>query len=90
MKILIGAIALVIAAPAFAQAVPADPHAGHAQHQQQGKAGHDQQQGGHSEHKMDCCKGGKPGECCAKMKQQGKTMACCDKAKQGDHKDHGA
>jgi hypothetical protein len=63
MKTLVGAIALVIAAPVAAQAVPsADPGAGHAQHQQQG-------QGGHSEHKMDCCKDCKPG-CCDRMKRE--------------------
>ena len=34
MKTLIGAIALTLAVPAFAQTAPAtDPHAGHAQHE---------------------------------------------------------
>ena len=73
MKTLIGAIALVVAAPAAAQTVPAaEPHAGHAQHEQQG-------QSGHGEHKMDCCKDGKHKECCEKARQQGKKMECCAK-----------
>lgn len=38
MKTFIGAIALIFAAPAFAQAAPAaDPHAGHAQHEVAGQ-----------------------------------------------------
>lgn len=96
MKILIGALALVIAAPAAAQTAPADPHAGHAQHQQgqqkqgqphQGHSGHGQP-ADHSRH-MDCCKDGK---CCDTANAGGKTMACCAK-KGGDaaaHKGHGA
>jgi hypothetical protein len=73
MKTIIGAIALLLSAPAIAQATPADPHAGHAQHQ-----GHQQpaQQphGDHSQHKMDCCK---TGGCCDKMKQTAAKMDCC-------------
>ena len=64
MKMLIAAIALTIASPAFAQT--ADPHAGH------GKA--------HEQHKDCCPKkaDGTRQDCCAKMKD-GKKMACCDK-----------
>lgn len=84
MKVVFASLALVLAAPAVAQTAPtADPHAGHAQHQQGGQAQH--QQGGHADHgamhgdhaKMDCCKDGKHKECCDKMKQQGSAMACC-------------
>lgn len=86
MKMLIGAFALVIAAPAVAQPAPAaDPHAGHAQHQQQDHKGHEQQkQSGDAEHKMGCCKDGKHGACCDKAKQQGKMAECC--AGHGEHK----
>lgn len=63
MKTIIGAIALTLAVPAFAQA--AAPQADHSQHQSmdhsQHKAGHD-------------CK-----ECCEKMKQKGGKMDCMDK-----------
>lgn len=93
MKTIIGAIALLIAAPAAAQTATAtDPHAGHAQHQQGQHGGQDHsqhQQGQHSDHKsMDCCKDGK---CCKKMSQQGKKMACCEHGEQkaGAHGDHG-
>lgn len=81
MKSMISAIALLVAAPALAQAVPAaNPHAGHsaeqyAKHQGQGHEGH-------GEHK-DCCKDGKMA-CCEKMKQQDKSMKCCEKMKQHD------
>ena len=43
MKIIIGAIALLVAAPVAAQTAPAPapaPQAGHAQHQQQGQMDH--------------------------------------------------
>ena len=64
MKTLIGAIALTLAVPAFAQAAPAaDPHAQH--------KGMDHSQ--HSQGKHDCK------ECCDKMKQQGGKMECMDK-----------
>ena len=61
MKTLIGALALILAAPVAAQAAPAgDPHAGHTQHQQQPSSAP-------SEHKMDCkcCDEAKMKECCA-------------------------
>ena len=68
MKTLIGAIALIIAAPVSAQASPAaDPHAGHAQHQGMDHSKH--QQGKH-----DCM------ECCEKMKGKDGKMECMDKA----------
>ena len=79
MKTLIGALALVIAAPVVAQSAPAKaPKSDHAQHQP----------ADHGQHEKDCCKDG----CCEKMKQQGKTMACCgEKAgdKSADRSDHG-
>lgn len=72
MKILIAAVALTIASPAFGQG--ADPHAGHHQGQEQHK-------GGHEEHKS-CCEqkdaDGTRKDCCEKMKD-GKAMACCEK-----------
>jgi hypothetical protein len=78
MKILIAAVALTIASPAFAQS--ADPHAGHKGHGQ----GHEQ---GHGQHK-DCCKekdaDGTRKDCCEKAKD-GKAMECCKK-----HTEHGA
>lgn len=76
MKSILGALALIVAAPALAQQAPAaDPHAGHGQHQGRGEENHSGHSGhsGPDEHKMDCCK-----NCCDKMKQQGKPMACCD------------
>jgi len=60
MKTLIGALALFLAAPAAAHAAPAtDPHAGHAQHQQQPS-------GAPSEHEMDCkcCDEAEMKDCC--------------------------
>jgi hypothetical protein len=73
MKLLISAIALVIAAPVAAQVAPADPHAGHAQ--QHGGKNHEQHGGDHKGHgcckdmaKMDCCKdksGAAKAKCCA-------------------------
>ena len=75
MKMLIGALALILAAPVAAQAAPAaDPHAGHAQHQQQPS-------GAPSEHKMDC-------KCCEEMKQHAGKMECCEHAE--GHADHGS
>ncbi len=73
MKTLIGAIALVITAPVAAQAAPAaNPGSAHAQHQPQ-------DEGGHSEHKMDCCKDCKAG-CCDRMKRQHGAKASPAKA----------
>ncbi len=64
MKTIIGAIALTLAVPAFAQTAPAaDPHAQHKgmDHSQHGQAKHD-------------CK-----ECCEKMKGKDGKMECMDK-----------
>lgn len=64
MKTLIGAFALVMAAPVAAQTTPAaDPHAGHAQHQQKPSDAP-------AEHKMDC-------KCCDKSKGSAQTKDCC-------------
>lgn len=85
MKTIIGAIALTLAVPAFAQAAPAaDPHAGHAQHQaapQQGAQPKD-----HAQHSMaDMHK-----HCQEMMKHHGKDHgAKSGKAPAADaHKDH--
>ena len=74
MNYLVGAMALLLAAPVAAQTAPAtDPHAGHVQHQQHGKADH-------SKHQADCCKdAAKHQECCVEAAQQGKKMDCCAK-----------
>ena len=67
MRTILGALALVIAAPAVAQGAPAsDQHAGHAQQGQSGERQHDGHEG---DHKMDGCK-----ECCDKMKHEGHSM----------------
>lgn len=64
MKAFLGAIALTLAFPAFAQTAPAaDPHARHKSmdHSQHGQTKHD-------------CK-----ECCEKMKGKDGKMECMDK-----------
>ena len=68
MKMILGAFALVIAAPVAGQPTPAaGPHAGHsAQHQ-----GMDHSQ--HSQGRHDCK------ECCEKMKGKDGKMECKDK-----------
>ncbi len=78
MKMLIGAIALTLAVPAFAQTAPAaDPHAQH--------KGMDHSQ--HKDGKHDCK------ECCEKMKGKDGKMDCMkDEAEkagsaQQDHQD---
>ena len=72
MRTILGALALVIAAPAVAQGAPAsDQHAGHAQHE--GQRGERQHDGHDGDHKMDGCK-----DCCDKMKQSGGKMECMD------------
>lgn len=83
MKTIIGAVALIVAAPVAAQTTPAaDPHAAHKQH---APADHTKAMDGC---KMPCCekmKQGAPGEkkgCCA---EGGKTPAG-QKSKQ--HHDH--
>ena len=81
MKTLIGAIALILAAPVPAQTAPAaDPHAGHAQHQPQ------QPSTAPSKHKMDC-------KCCEEAKQASAQKDCCaDHAggKAAEHDGHDA
>ena len=80
--IITGAMALLLAAPAFAQATApaADPHAGHAQHQGMDHSKMDHSKMDHSkmdhskhaEHKAghDCAK------CCEEAKASGKPMEC--------------
>ena len=91
MKMLIAAIAMLIASPALAQIAPAVNHTDHAEHAASGQAhtGHSDApvSDPHAGHdmagsKMDCCKKAPDGTmaCCAKMKAQGKAMPCCDKA----------
>ncbi len=77
--IITGAMALLLAAPTFAQAAPAaDPHAGHAQHQGMDHSKHQgMDHSKHAEHKAehDCAK------CCEAAKASGKPMECgMDKA----------
>ena len=74
LKTMLGAVALLIAAPVAAQtAAPADPHAGHApQH-------HGTDHGKMNHSNKDCCKDGKH-DCCKEMEQSGKKD-CCDEAK---------
>ena len=86
MRTSLGALALVIAAPAVAQGAPAsDQHAGHAQQGQSGERQHDGHEG---DHKMDGCK-----DCCDKMKQHGHPMENSSKQEEGaaggDHPQHG-
>jgi len=79
MKILVGAFALVFAAPLAAQAAPvADLHAVHAQNQSQ------QPSDAPSEHKMDC-------KCCDKTKHAAGQKDCCEdhaEAKAAEHGSH--
>ena len=86
MKYLIGAIALIIAAPAAAQTAPVAQHQEHQQHGQMPAGQH--QPGQHQEHRdgccadrnnngrMDCCENMQPGERC-----------CCEHG--GDHAEQG-
>jgi len=76
MKTLIGALALILAAPVAAQTAPvANPHADHAQHQQT--------PGAPSEHKMDC-------KCCDKSKDAAQMKDCCAEHAEhaGEHGSH--
>lgn len=75
MKLLVAAIALTIASPAFAQA--AGPHAGHhsALAAPAAPAQPDQ-----APAKKDCCDEQRKAECCKDMKDKG---CCADKAKAG-------
>ena len=96
MKTIIGALALILAAPVAAQAAPAaDPHA---QHKGMDHSKMDHSKMDHSGHDKGCCKDeNKDGkmDCCEKMKQQGQAMECCKKAdadkgsaKAADHNGH--
>ena len=86
MKILFGALALALAAPAAAQTAPADPHAGHAQHQHGTAGQHGTMPAGHDHAKMmeDCKKAAAEGKCkehCeAMMKQHGASASKALKA----------
>lgn len=93
MKFLLGAIALLIAAPVSAQAAPApDPHAQHQQGGDHGTMDHSKMDHSKLDHsKMDCCKDGKH-DCC-KDKATAAAKDCCDKAKakasaSADHAGH--
>lgn len=75
MKILLTAIALTIAAPAFAQGAAPAPHS-HDAPAKQAPTTAPSADKAHDAHKMDCCE---------KMKADGKMMDCCEKM--GCHKD---
>lgn len=87
MKMLLTAVAMMIASPAPAQTAPATELASHAAHPTQATAGIHAGHGApsknpHAGHAMmDCSKKGAAGvmACCAKMKATGKKMACRDK-----------
>ena len=95
MKIIISALALVLAAPAAAQTTtPVAPsHSKPAQHQ---GMDHSQHQGmDHSQHQGTCCKGEDHQACCEKAKADGKAMPCCQdgsgkpgQAPAAGHEDH--
>jgi hypothetical protein len=93
MKMLLAAVALVIASPVVAaQTAAPETHHGHgahaahgAQHQDHsGHAGHGPAGDEHAQHKMD-------GKCCDEM-ADGKKMDCCEKMKgkanDGEHAGH--
>ena len=86
MKMMLAAIAMMIASPAFAQtAAPSDAHAQHApQTGASDHAAHMDHANGHEGHDMagGCCEKDADGKmaCCEKMKAEGKKMACCEKA----------
>jgi len=79
MKIVVTAIAMMIAAPAAAQtaAPAADQHAGHAQHGQSSKDDHSQHGADHNDHMKCCEKGAEMVACCEKAKASGGKMDCC-------------
>ncbi len=84
MRILMTAIALVIASPAVAQTAPAQQHQGHDQHQQhgqqQGQAQHGQHQQGQHQERSGCCadrNGNGRMDCCEGMAQAGDRRGCC-------------
>jgi hypothetical protein len=88
MKILMAAIALVIASPAVAQPAPAaqPDHGRHRQGHPQGHAQHGQQPAQHQGHagQGDCCadrNGNGRMDCCEGMAEAGDRRGCC--AEQG-------
>ncbi|MCG2841474.1 hypothetical protein L6Q21_10825 [Sandaracinobacter sp. RS1-74] len=88
MKLIIAAITMMIATPAFAQSgAPADVHAQHTS--QGGTTG----QGRHEGHDMSsgCCDKGPDGKmaCCEKMKAEGKTMSPSEAPAADLHAGHG-
>lgn len=88
MKLIIAAITLMIATPAFAQsAAPADVHTEHTS--QGGKIGHDRHEG----HDMSsgCCDKDGDGKmaCCEKMKTEGKAMSPSEAPAADPHAGHG-
>lgn len=88
MKLIIAAITMMIATPAFAQnAAPADVHT--QQTNQAGKTGHDRHEG----HDMSsgCCDKGADGKmaCCKKMKTEGKAMSSPKAPAADPHAGHG-
>ena len=87
MKLIIAAITMIIATPAFAQGVaPADVHAQHTT--QTGTTGHDRHEG----HDMSsgCCDKDADGKmaCCEKMKAEGKTMSPSEAPAADPHAGH--
>lgn len=89
LKSLLGALALIVAAPVAAQEAPAaaDPHAGHAEHgQQHGEMQHPDAPG-QAGQMMDCCR-----KCCDQAPAEGKKMSCCDESgdEQGEASPEGA
>ena len=80
MKMLVSAIALVVASPALAQTAPAGQHQGHQQGQHQGHGQH--QQGQHQDHGQHGRGHGEHRDCCADRDGNGR-MDCCEQAEEG-------
>jgi len=87
MKMMLAAIAMTIASPAFAQQTAAPSDAPVQQSTQAGAADQSAHEGhadGHEGHDMTggCCEKGADGKmaCCDMMKAEGKEMACCEEA----------
>lgn len=77
MKLILAAITMMIATPAFAQSTaPADVHGQHTY--QAGKTGHDRHEG----HNMSS-------DCCEKMKTEGKAMPPSEAPAADPHAGHG-
>lgn len=94
MKTVFGALALMLAVPAAAQTAPAtDPHAGHAQHQQQQGGGKQAAPAPHDHAKMmeDCRRAMAEGKCkehCAAMMAKPGDAATAPAAKPDGHAGH--